>query len=31
LNGFENLVDDDLIRTYKDAIDLMLKNNNETK
>jgi len=31
LNGFENLVDDDLIRAYKDAIDLMLKNNNETK
>jgi len=31
LNGFENLVDDDLIRASKDAIDLMLKNNNETK
>ena len=31
MNGFENLVDDDLIRAYKDAIDLMLKNNNETK
>jgi len=31
LNGFENLVDDDLIRAYKDAIDLMLKNTNETK
>tara|TARA_B100000902_G_scaffold7473_1_gene9596 strand:- start:2862 stop:3287 length:426 start_codon:yes stop_codon:yes gene_type:complete len=28
LNGFENLVDDDLIRAYKDAIDLMLKNIN---
>ena len=31
LNGFENLIDDDLIRAYKDAIDLMLKRNNETK
>jgi len=31
LNGFENLIDDDLIRAYKDAIDLMLKKNNETK
>ena len=28
LNGFENLIDDDLIRAYKDAIDLMLKNIN---
>ena len=28
LNGFENLVDDDLIRAYKDAMDLMLKNIN---
>jgi len=28
LNGFENLVDDNLIRAYKDAIDLMLKNIN---
>tara|TARA_B100000427_G_scaffold151213_1_gene125940 strand:+ start:1941 stop:2360 length:420 start_codon:yes stop_codon:yes gene_type:complete len=31
LNGFENLIDDDLIRAHKDAIDLMLKKNNETK
>ena len=31
LNGFENLIDNDLIRAYKDAIDLMLKKNNETK
>tara|TARA_B100000945_G_scaffold320092_1_gene329066 strand:- start:515 stop:934 length:420 start_codon:yes stop_codon:yes gene_type:complete len=31
LNGFENLIDDDLIRAHKDAIDLMLKRNNETK
>ena len=32
LNGFENLVDDNLIRALKDAIDLMLKkNNNEAK
>lgn len=31
LNGFENLIDDNLIRAYKDAIDLMLKRNNETK
>tara|TARA_Y100000590_G_scaffold204949_1_gene232435 strand:- start:381 stop:803 length:423 start_codon:yes stop_codon:yes gene_type:complete len=32
LNGFENLVDENLIRAFKDAIDLMLKkNNNEAK